>query len=329
MNANTTNWVLALGFFFACGTAYHYKSQAAHAESLRDSKAETPDDRPSPTPSVAPSESTEAPPNSMNQDSSASLAEPIAETRAEAEDMSRLEAALSKLSGEGYREGIFELDSLSFINPNGLVASKARAEMKSFADRSLAQAEAWKARGKLLEARKDYTTAYFSSPNKDERDGLAASIAELNERILREELANVTTIKVQAGDSLALIAKRHKTSWRMIQRLNGLKSSAIRVGQKLRLLTGDFRIEVSKDRFEMSVLLDGDLFQRFYVATGKDDRTPEGEFGIEELIHEPTWYGPDGVYPFGHEKNILGTRWLGFERGGPRRWLWHPWYALP
>ena len=25
------------------------------------------------------------------------------------------------------------------------------------------------------------------------------------------------------------------------------------------------------------------------------------------------WYSPEGVFPFGHPKNVLGTRWIGFE----------------
>ena len=34
---------------------------------------------------------------------------------------------------------------------------------------------------------------------------------------------------------------------------------------------------------------------------------------IDNKLVNPTWYSPEGVYQYGHPKNVLGTRWIGFE----------------
>jgi lipoprotein-anchoring transpeptidase ErfK/SrfK len=30
-------------------------------------------------------------------------------------------------------------------------------------------------------------------------------------------------------------------------------------------------------------------------------------------LKNPVWYSPDGIYQFGDPKNVLGSRWIGFE----------------
>ena len=47
--------------------------------------------------------------------------------------------------------------------------------------------------------------------------------------------SNPTTVTVKSGDTLSLIATRHKLSVRQLQHLNGLKDTRILVGQRLRL----------------------------------------------------------------------------------------------
>ena len=36
-------------------------------------------------------------------------------------------------------------------------------------------------------------------------------------------------------------------------------------------------------------------------------------FVVDNKLINPVWYSPDGIYPFGDPKNVLGTRWIGFE----------------
>ena len=143
-----------------------------------------------------------------------------------------------------------------------------------------------------------------------------SKLKQVNQKYLysRKATPGIKIYKVQSGDSLGAIARKEGVNWRILKRVNKLKSSMIRIGQRLRIYTGSFAIEIDCQRFELVLTHNGDVLRSFKIAIGKDDRTPIGKFTIEERIIKPTWYGPDGVYPFGHEKHILGTRWLGFNR---------------
>ncbi len=143
-------------------------------------------------------------------------------------------------------------------------------------------------------------------------DGLSGDLI-LSKRHI-EGLSQLATIP--AGGTLTRIAKDHDTGWRIIARANGINDpKRIRAGDRLKVPHCEVEVHIRKRSFLMLVTYDGGYLRAYEVGTGKFDRTPEAEFSIVEKEIEPTWYGPDGgVYPFGHEQNILGTRWLGFNR---------------
>ena len=114
---------------------------------------------------------------------------------------------------------------------------------------------------------------------------------------------------VKAGDTLDKIARAHGTTWEMIQRLNGLNSTRINVGQELKILGGRFELIVRKDKLVMDLMLDGAFIQRYEVGLGVAGCTPLGEFTVRNRIPKPA----DGSYPYGHEKHRLGSRWLGLD----------------
>jgi lipoprotein-anchoring transpeptidase ErfK/SrfK len=60
----------------------------------------------------------------------------------------------------------------------------------------------------------------------------------------------------------------------------------------------------------------GEFVKSYAVATGKDDSTPEGEFIITTRIPNPVWYTQGAVVPPDSQENVLGTRWLGFDKKG-------------
>ena len=66
------------------------------------------------------------------------------------------------------------------------------------------------------------------------------------------------------------------------------------------------------------VLKDGGrIVKRYTVSTGKDNSTPVGTFKVTHKLVDPTWYKPGGgVYPAGHKKNEIGTRWIGISKAG-------------
>ena len=123
---------------------------------------------------------------------------------------------------------------------------------------------------------------------------------------------------VQRGDSLARIARRFGTTVELIQKSNQLaNANLIKAGDRLRIFTGQFGIEVNKSRNDLVVLLNGSFFVRYRVGTGKFGKTPVGSFKISDKIVNPVWWRPDGKeVPFGDPDNILGTRWMALRATG-------------
>ncbi len=125
---------------------------------------------------------------------------------------------------------------------------------------------------------------------------------------------------VKAGDNLTRIAARQNFPADGIQLLNGIRSpELLRVGDRLKVPRGPAEVLVVKAEFRLVILLDGRFVKEYAIGTGRDGCTPEAVFTIDEKIKRPTWYSREGTFPFGHERNILGTRWLGFENGAEYR----------
>jgi hypothetical protein len=88
----------------------------------------------------------------------------------------------------------------------------------------------------------------------------------------------------------------------------------LRLGEEIVIIPGPMWIEVSKSSFFLVVFLEKGLYLRSYeVGLGKDDKTPMGLFTIETRLVKPDWYYNGRRVPFGDPKNVLGTRWMGFE----------------
>ncbi len=129
--------------------------------------------------------------------------------------------------------------------------------------------------------------------------------------------SSAITDKVEDGDSLYTIAKKFKTTIALLKKSNGLKSSVIRPGKTLKVTPGNFRIVVSKPEFTLSLYLNDRLIKVYPVGIGIEDYyTPTGKFKIINKLIDPDWYAPDGVYPYGDPKNVLGTRWMGISSPG-------------
>jgi LysM repeat protein len=130
------------------------------------------------------------------------------------------------------------------------------------------------------------------------------------------------TYTVQKNDVLSAIPRAMgvQTDWRFIQRINGIASPrSIRVGQRLKLITGPFHAVVHKDEFRMDVFL-GDGSERVYVRSfpvglGKLDGTPEGRFIVrpQSKLINPEWRNPRTRELFlpDDPNNPIGEHWLG------------------
>jgi L,D-transpeptidase catalytic domain len=177
--------------------------------------------------------------------------------------------------------------------------------------------------------RQAYSVALRSMPYDAEHDRLVVRLRKLNDKLLWSKMLTRDTVayQVMPGDNVERIAVSKKISRgcaRSISRINRLKKDRISPGQSLKVIVGwkertPFKMEmvVSKKAFKLTAYLNGYFFGEFPVAVGKAGATPKGDFVIDKKDKKPDWTEtlPDGstkTWDYGTEKNILGTRWMGF-----------------
>ncbi len=155
-------------------------------------------------------------------------------------------------------------------------------------------------------------------PSSDLREKALDRIAEINLGSLfsKKPTENSTIYEVQPGDSLYKIAKKYHTNVELIQKSNNLKSSLIKPGMKLKIITSVFSLFVNKAECLMTLKADGELVKVYKIGIGRDNSTPVGQFKIVNRIVKPVWYKTGAIVPAGSVENILGTRWLGFSEPG-------------
>ncbi|HEY4481834.1 MAG TPA: L,D-transpeptidase family protein [Candidatus Brocadiaceae bacterium] len=176
--------------------------------------------------------------------------------------------------------------------------------------------------GKKYEARNLLSDAYLNASHGDDTETSGTNRKQIKERLdkLNEELVfspnpgkDADVYVVRPGDTLIKIAKQYNTSYELIMRLNKKQNTNLKVNEQLKVLNGKVSLLVDKSDFTQTVLLDGHYIKQYPVGTGVAGKTPVGTFKIKDKLKNPVWYSPEGVYEYGHPKNILGTRWLGFE----------------
>ncbi|MHC4142012.1 MAG: L,D-transpeptidase family protein [Planctomycetota bacterium] len=127
---------------------------------------------------------------------------------------------------------------------------------------------------------------------------------------------------VGPGDQLGGIVRRESLAvdWRFIMRVNRMVSErSLRVGQRLKLVTGPFHAAVDKSDFRLELYL-GSGADRVFVASfpvglGEFDQTPVGRFRVRphsKLIN-PQWTHPHTGqrYTSDDPANPIGERWIG------------------
>ena len=168
----------------------------------------------------------------------------------------------------------------------------------------------------------------------DRRDLTAAdefaaitSLRELNSKLFFSPAMSINdpvvrTYTVVAGDTLSKIAKKNdiQTDWRIIQRINAMKSEkSLRIGQKLKLPVGAFHAEISKSNYQMNIFAgEGPsrvLVAIFPVGLGELNSTPTGAFMVrpKSKLINPEWKNPRTGERFASDdpKNPIGERWIG------------------
>lgn len=171
-------------------------------------------------------------------------------------------------------------------------------------------------RGELLkaqEALKNILNSFSSSPRIAE---VQKRLENLNMRILFSALIvpDATTVYVvKEGDVLGMIAEEYRTTVEFVKRQNGLSSDVIRPGMRLRIWTQPFGVLVDKSQNILMLKSNGEIMKAYRVSTGTNNITPVGTFRIINRLTRPSWTHDGKLIPYGDPKNILGTRWMGFD----------------
>lgn len=178
---------------------------------------------------------------------------------------------------------------------------------------------------KLFDARELLTRMILEMPEGKDRKAVKEMLAKINRSLFfsREKSPDCIIYKIQAGDSLSKIATRQSGKdfyfAKLIQQINGIRDAKrIRPGKTLKIPQGRFSALAQKRAHRLIVFLNGHYIKEYPIAIGAQvTPTPETTFAIDTKQVKPTWYAPDGnVYKYGHPKNVLGTRWLGFKEKG-------------
>lgn len=180
------------------------------------------------------------------------------------------------------------------------------------------QALALKEGKDLLKAKELLRQIVTEQPDFKEIDTVQKNLEEVNLKIIFSGIETLDTVvhEVKAGDTLGKIAKQYHTPIELIKRSNNLKGDTIRLGQKLRLWKGTFSVLVDKSQNILILSSNDEVMKVYRVSTGTDNNTPVGTFTIVNKLVDPVWFKSGAIIPPESPKNVLGSRWLGFDIPG-------------
>ena len=170
--------------------------------------------------------------------------------------------------------------------------------------------------GKKYEARNALSDIFINKKIPEKQKEIKEQLDRLNEDLIFSPSPSPDAViyTVQPGEVLARIAKQFNTNYELIMKINGKATTRLNIGEKLKILTGKTKILASKTDFTLTLLLNDHYVKQYRIGTGKNDKTPMGTFEVKNKMKEPTWYSPNGgIFHYGHQENILGTRWIGFK----------------
>lgn len=209
---------------------------------------------------------------------------------------------------------------------NNLPTAQARLEelVSTFPDSPWADdgllklGEVYEAQQQYAEARNMYQTLLDKFPESPLVTKTQASLGRVNVSLLfSPTVTDLDSVyEVSSGDNLGKIASSYATTVDYIKKANGLSSSTIRPGQKLKVPKGKFSIVVDKSQNQLMLTENNKFIKNYIVSTGKNNSSPVGTFKIVTKIENPVWYTQGAVVPPDSPQNILGTRWMGIDKKG-------------
>ena len=128
--------------------------------------------------------------------------------------------------------------------------------------------------------------------------------------------------KAVPRDNLIRIARRYHTTVEGIKLFNKRKDDTVRIGDKLSIVPGPWKITLSKKARLLNLWRKEknawQIFAVFPIGVGRKNLTPSGKFKIIDRLRHPKWYGPDGrIFAYGDKDNPLGDYFLKLRRVSP------------
>ena len=176
--------------------------------------------------------------------------------------------------------------------------------------------EVYEQQRQLSQARSAYTNLLEHFPNSTLINDAQARLGRVNVSLLFSSVLTDqdTAYEVKPGDSLGKISEAYHTTVDLLRKANRLDGDIIRPKQKLKIPTGHFHILVDKSQNTLLLTKENQFFKCYTVSTGSNNSTPVGTFKIVNKVPNPVWYHDGLAVPPDDPKNILGTRWMGFDK---------------
>ncbi|MBF0386228.1 MAG: L,D-transpeptidase family protein [Candidatus Omnitrophica bacterium] len=186
------------------------------------------------------------------------------------------------------------------------------------AEEAYKQAQSLLAEGKVLDAKAAFEQLTAEHPDYKNIEQAQKDLYDLNMKIIFSDIVtpNAVIHEVVAGDTLGKICKKYNVNMDLVKISNGMKNEVVRLGQKLRIWTGKFNVYVDKSQNILMLKSGEEVVKVYNVSTGANNSTPVGVFKITTRLENPVWFKAGAVIPPESPENVLGTRWMGFDKEG-------------
>ena len=122
---------------------------------------------------------------------------------------------------------------------------------------------------------------------------------------------------VRSGDTLSKIALNYNTSVSAIQKANGMTTTRLNIGQKLKIPQSVWSIEIRRGDNKLILKTNNKLFKIYNVYPGSAiSQSFSGTFRIFSKQKDPVWRMDGQVYQPGSAGNIIGSRWMALKGTG-------------
>lgn len=177
--------------------------------------------------------------------------------------------------------------------------------------------------GKIIAARIKLNEALRLPLESSQRDAIKAKLTQLSDvwlfsdKVLPDD--NLCSYyKVQSGDLMSTIGKKHNIPWELLLKLNDIgRPENLRAGARIKVVNGPFNAIIYKDTFTMDLYLQRTYVKSYRVGLGMIGKaTPSGMWLVKnDKLITPNWTDQETgkVFDATDPDYPLGKRWIGLK----------------